>query len=168
VPPSAQPGCRWIMLVASATVGFGVLAWGALGFLPDGRAERFAERLGRLPRGGGAAAQVWRAVWVYRRRQVLVVVSLLLSMVGFTGFVLVYYFSVLTLFDAADVPAWTVHFVIVPIGLLIAAVPLLPGGVGLSELGFGGLYKLVGFTSPPGVLGSLAQRVINWSVALVA
>src|SRR5262249_48415323 len=100
VPPSAQPGCRWLMLVASATVGFGVLAWGALGFLPDGRAERFAERLGRLPRVGGAAAEFWRAVWMYRRRQVWVVLSLLMSMVGFTGFVLVYYFSVLTLFDA--------------------------------------------------------------------
>jgi glycosyltransferase 2 family protein len=167
VPEPAQPGCRVIMLIASATVIVGILGWGALGFLPDARAERFAERLGRLPRVGGAAAEFWRAVWMYRRRQVWVILSLLMSMVGFVGFVLTYYFSVLTLFDPAGVPDLGVHFVIVPIGLLIAAVPLLPGGIGLSELGFGGLYKLVGFTSPPGVLGSLMQRVINWGLALV-
>jgi uncharacterized protein (TIRG00374 family) len=166
-PEKAQHGCGWIILLSAIIVLVSAIGWWLLGFLPEGRADRFAERLEMLPRVGGAASEFWRAVWVYRKQQASVALTLLMSSIGFVGFTLTFYFSVLTLADPASVPPLTVHFVIVPIGLLIAAVPLLPGGVGLSELGFGGLYVAVGFLAPSAVLGSLVQRVNTWALALV-
>jgi uncharacterized protein (TIRG00374 family) len=166
-PEKALHGCGWIILLSATIVFVSAIGWWLLGFLPEGRADRFAERLEMLPRVGGAASEFWRAVWMYRKQQASVALTLLMSSIGFVGFTLTFYFSVLTLADPASVPPLTVHFVIVPIGLLIAAVPLLPGGVGLSELGFGGLYVAVGFLAPSAVLGSLVQRVNTWALALV-
>jgi hypothetical protein len=38
------------------------------------------------------------------------------------------------------VPSLTQHFLIVPLGMVILMVPLFPGGAGIGELGYGGLY----------------------------
>jgi hypothetical protein len=96
-----------------------------------------------------------------------VYLTLLMSVVGFVGFVLTYYFSVLTLQEPAAIPSLAVHFLIVPIGLLAAAVPLFPNGLGISEAGFGGLYVLVGFNAKSAVAGSMVQRVVTWALALL-
>jgi glycosyltransferase 2 family protein len=168
VPESAQQGCGWIVVVSVITVVVSVAVWGGLGFLPAARAERFAQRLTGLPKVGGSAAEFWRAVWMYRCQQRTVFLALAMSAVGFVGFVLTFYFSTLTLADPNEIPTLAVHFLIVPIGLLIASVPLFPGGVGISELGFRGLYGMVGAASPSNaVLGSLVQRVVSWGLALV-
>jgi uncharacterized membrane protein YbhN (UPF0104 family) len=55
----------------------------------------------------------------------------------------------------------------VPIGLVINAMPLFPGGAGIGELGFGGLYQLLGYPKAGGILGSLVQRVINWVMGVM-
>lgn len=155
----------------SAAVVAGTLAvWVLLGFLPDWRAQRFAGRLGRLPRVGHAAAELWRAIWMYRCRQKSVAAVMLISWVGHIGFVLTFYFSVRTLWDPADtaqrIPSFFQHFLIVPIGLVIDAVPLFPGGAGIGELGFGALYQWLGASVASGVLGSLVQRVVKWLLGL--
>ena len=41
-----------------------------------------------------------------------------------------------------DIRPLAEHFLLVPMGLLIQAIPLFPGGVGIGELGFGSLYRL--------------------------
>jgi hypothetical protein len=91
---------------------------------------------------------------------------MLISWIGHVGFVLTFYFSVLVLRDANDpaqrIPTLAEHFLIVPIGLVINAMPLFPGGAGIGELGFGGLYTWLGAAAACGVLGSLVQRVIQW------
>jgi uncharacterized protein (TIRG00374 family) len=147
------------------------LIWGLLGLLPTRRAERFANRLGRIPKVGLAAAEFWLAVWLYRKRPLMVAVAIALSLVGHVGFVFLFYFSVLTLWDPSrttgSIPTLTQHFLIVPIGLVIQAMPLFPGGAGIGEAGFGGLYKLLGCSAASGVLGALVQRVIYWSIGLV-
>lgn len=162
--------CRTIVVIAWATVGLSGLVWMALGLLPEWRAQRFAGRLERLPRVGVAVAELWRAVWMYRCRPRAVGGVLLLSWVGHVGFVFLFYCSVLTLWQpdsGEQIPTLAQHFLIVPIGLVIQAAPFFPGGAGIGELGFGLLYQWLGCSEASGVLGSLVQRVINWTLGLI-
>jgi glycosyltransferase 2 family protein len=161
---------KYIVTSAATIVGASVVVWLLLGLLPQHRAERFAGRLSRLPKIGGSAAEFWRAVWMYRCRQGSVALALLLAWIGHVGFVLAFYCSARTLCDGGEgnlIPTLTQHFLIVPIGLVIAATPLFPGGAGIGEMGYGGLYQLFGRASANGILGSLVQRVITWVVGIL-
>jgi len=155
--------CRTIVVSAWVIVGITLTVWLLLGLLPDERAQKFAGRLERLPRVGHSAAEFWRAVWMYRRRPRSVFGVLALSWVGHVFFVLLFYGSVRTLCEPGpELPTLAQHFLIVPIGLVIQAMPLFPGGAGIGELGFGGLYQWLGYPPANGVIGSLVMRVINW------
>ncbi len=161
--------CRTIVVFAWSIVGVSMLIWTALGLLPEWRAVRFAGRLERLPKVGAAVAELWRAGWMYRCRPRAVAVVLLLSWVGHVGFVLFFYCSVLTLWQPDSgqlIPTLSQHFLIVPIGLVIQAAPFFPGGAGIGELGFGLLYEWLGCSEASGVLGSLMQRVLTWTIGL--
>ncbi len=162
--------CRQIVTGALVIVGVSWVMWMVLGLIPDNRARIFADRLQRLPRVGGPAAEFWRAVWIYRCRPWTVYGVLVISLLGHVGFVLLFYFSMLTLWDPAsgqEVPTVAQHFLIVPIGMVISAIPLFPGGAGIGELGFGLLYDWLGDSEASGVLGSLVQRVIMWIIGLM-
>jgi glycosyltransferase 2 family protein len=162
--------CRKIVILAWIIVGLSVLVWIALGMLPDRRARRFAGRLECLPKVGVALAELWRAVWMYRCRPRAVGTVLLLSWVGHVGFVFLFYWSVRTLWQPDSdelIPTLAQHFLIVPIGLVIQAAPFFPGGAGIGELGFGLLYQWLGCSEASGVLGSLVQRVVNWTLGLL-
>lgn len=162
--------CQFIVKAASGIVAVTLTLWLALGLLPQHRAERFAGRLERVRRVGGSLAELWRAVWMYRCRQKSVAAAMLISFVGFVGFILTFYFCVRTLFDPTDsaqrIPTVAEHFLIVPIGLVIQAMPLFPGGAGISQLGFGALYRWLGCTPAAGILGSVMQMVIAWTLGL--
>jgi uncharacterized protein (TIRG00374 family) len=164
----AADRARWIVWAACLIVAVSTALWLLLGLLPQRRAERFAGRLTRLPKVGGSAAEFWRAVWLYRCRQGSVVLAMLLSCVGFVGFVLTFCCCAATLADGQALPSITEHFLLVPVGLVIMAVPLFPGGAGIGELGFGLLYGWFGYARAAGVLGSLVQRVLTWLLALLA
>jgi uncharacterized protein (TIRG00374 family) len=151
-----------IVLGAAAIIGLSLVVCLILIILPPHRAERFAGRLGRIPKVGHSAAEAWRAVWMYRCRPRSVFVALGLSLIGHVGFVLTFYFSARTLTDASQIPTLDQHFLIVPIGMVIWALPLLPGGLGVGELGYRGLYELLHKPGDWGMLGSLVQRVIQW------
>jgi uncharacterized protein (TIRG00374 family) len=160
---------KLVVRAALAIVAASVVVWLLLGLLPGHRAERFAERLDRLPRVGGPAAEFWRAVWMYRCRQGSVALALLISWIGHVGFVLAFYCCARTLWDgdpANPVPTLAQHFLIVPMGLVIMAMPLFPGGAGIGELGFGLLYRWFGYPEANGILGSLVQRVLCWVIGL--
>jgi uncharacterized membrane protein YbhN (UPF0104 family) len=167
------PAAEWskfIVLTAGAIVGVSGIVWLLLGLLPQHRAELFAGRLSRLPKVGGSAAEFWRAVWMYRCRQKSVAAALGMAWVGFVGFVLAFWFCALAMSDGGTtqaLPSLTQHFLLVPIGLVIMAVPLFPGGAGIGELGYGFLYSSFGFASAAGVAATLIQRVQSWIVALV-
>ncbi len=107
---------------------------------------------------------------MYRCRQRTVALALVLAWVGQVGFVLTFYFCARTLWDGQPdnpLPSLAQHFLIVPVGLVISAVPLFPGGAGIGEAGFGGLYAWFGSGAANGVLGSLVQRVLTWAIALL-
>jgi uncharacterized protein (TIRG00374 family) len=149
-------GGAWVVVAGS------VLVWVLLGLLPPHRAERFAGRLGRLPKVGHSAAEFWRAAWMYRCRQKSVAVAILISWVGFVGFVGSFYCCARALYPADLLPSLTQHFLIVPMGLVIQALPGSPGGAGIGELGFGVLYRWFGFEAGLGQLSTLLQRAICW------
>jgi uncharacterized membrane protein YbhN (UPF0104 family) len=151
-----------IVLAAGGIVGVSLLFCLLLMVLPARRARRFAIRLSRLPKIGHAAAEFWRAIWMYRRKPRSVFLAMMLALVGHVGFVLTFYFSARTLWDADQIPSLREHFLIVPVGMVIQAVPLFPGGAGIGEAGYGWLYQLLGYPVRSGVLGSLVQRVIFW------
>jgi uncharacterized membrane protein YbhN (UPF0104 family) len=94
---------------------------------------------------------------------------LLLSWLGFVCFVASFFCCARALGDgevAVEVPGLAEHFLLVPLGLILMAAPLFPGGVGVGELGFGLLYGWFGYDRAAGVLGALLQRLLSWAVAL--
>jgi uncharacterized protein (TIRG00374 family) len=161
-----------IVKAAAGVVAVTLAAWLLLGRLSHEQSRRLAARLGRLPKVGHAAAELWLAVWVYRRKQATVFRAMLLSLASHVGFVLTFFFCALTLSDPADhaqkIPTLAEHFLIVPIGMIIRALPGLPGGAGLGELGFGGLYGVLGSSVAAGVLGALVQRLLEYLVGGVS
>jgi glycosyltransferase 2 family protein len=142
------------------------VVWILLGILPEWRAQRFAGRLTKIPKVGHSAAEFWRAIWMYRSKQISIVQALLLSLVGHVGFVLTFYFAALTVLAADQIPSLSSQFMIVPIGMAIQAGFPAPGGVGGGEYAFGALYSLVHYQEANGVLCALVQRVMTWAVAL--
>ncbi len=50
--------------------------------------------------------------------------------------------------------------------MVIQAMPLFPGGAGIGEAGYGWLYQLLDYPARSGVLASLVQRVIFWTLGL--
>jgi uncharacterized protein (TIRG00374 family) len=157
-----------ILIGASIVVALSVAIWVIMGFLPDKRADRFASRLERIPKVGGSAAEFWRAVWMYRCRQRSVALVLAMAWVSHLGFVLAFYCSAHVLSPEPDrIPTLWQHFLLVPIGLVMQALIPTPGGAGAGEWGFAALYVLFGAAEANGVLGSLVQRCINWTIGLV-
>jgi uncharacterized protein (TIRG00374 family) len=161
---------RLIVQVAVVIVAVSLGGWILLGLMPDRWADRYANHLSGFPKVGHTLAEFWRAVWMYRCRQKSIAITMLLSWTGHIFFVLYFYCSVRVLWDAGDpaqrIPSLAQHFLLVPIGLIIRAVPLLPGGVGIGELGYGVLYKWLGASESSGVLGSLVNRVCDWTISI--
>jgi uncharacterized protein (TIRG00374 family) len=158
------------LVVYSVGIAVGsVVVWGLLGLLPDRRARRFAGRLESIPKVGHPLAELWRAVWMYRQQSKAVFAALALSLVSHTGFVLTFHYAAQTFQEpgAPGVPSLTEHCLIVPVGLTVQALAPTPGGAGFGELGFGGMYRLIGYDEAKGVEGSLVQRVITWGLGLI-
>jgi uncharacterized protein (TIRG00374 family) len=156
-----------IVVFATVIVAVTLSIWILLGFLPQWRADRFAGRLTRLPKVGRAASEFWRAVWMYRLRSKSFWLALVLAVIGHVGFVLTFYFAARTLFPVDQVPPLVAHFMIVPIGMAVQAIPLTPGGLGVGEAAFGELYHLVGYDPSYGIFAAFVQRVINWILGFI-
>jgi uncharacterized membrane protein YbhN (UPF0104 family) len=165
----AKKTATTIVTGASLTVVVTLSAWLLLGLLSDRRAEGLARSLQRLPKVGTSAAELWRAVWTYRRRQASVAGVMALSWVGHVGFVLAFYCSAHCLWspELGPTPTLTQHFLLVPIGLVMQAIFPTPGGAGGGEWGFGALYVLFLAAEANGILGSLVQRTLSWAFGLI-
>ena len=156
-----------IIVGASVIMASSLVFWFLLGFLPHRRAEIFAARLLRIPKVGHSLAEFWRAVWLYRWRGRAIAVCLGVSMISHSGLVMAFYFAAQTFTPAENLPSLITHFLIVPVGMTIRAGVPLPGGIGGGEYAFGLLYRTLGYSFAAGVLGLLAQRVVEWSLGLV-
>ena len=166
----AEQAAKVIVSASAVLAGLSVAVWLLLGLLPADRAKRFALRLELRGRIGAAAARFCRALWMYRCRQGSVVLAVVLSLIANGVFVASFHCAARVLWDAEPgnpVPSLTQHFLIVPIGMVILMVPLFPGGAGIGELGFGGLYSWFQCSAANGVLASLVVRVIGWVIGVL-
>lgn len=147
-------GVTWILVAGSLTF------WFLLGFLPLSTTTKWIGRVERIPKLGHSLAELCRATLMYRSRGRAVALAMLLAMVGHIGFALTFYFCSLSV-NTVDVPSLVSHFLIVPVGATIQALGLTPGGLGVGELAFGELYKMVGAKRAEGVWATIMQRLVN-------
>jgi uncharacterized protein (TIRG00374 family) len=160
-----------IVIAASASVvAVSGVTWFGMGLLSRQRAERIGLKLSATPKIGESLGQLWQAVWLYRWRPASVGNAILLTTFSNVCDVLAFYCYARTFWDgqgANPLPSVTDHFLLVPMGLVISGVPLFPGGAGIGEAGFGGLYVLFGSAQANGVLTSLVFRVNSWIIGIV-
>jgi hypothetical protein len=169
---TANTKLQTIIVICFALVAVGVVGFVAIGFLSHRTADRFAARLHRLRKVGPTLAELWFTVRQYRARPTAILVGVGLSAVAHTLMLFAFHFAVrvfppLTPEFAMNEPligTLPEHIVIGPIGFIVQALIPLPGGLGASELTFGGLYELIrpGGGKVVGLTGRLALRVVEW------
>lgn len=155
-----------IVRVCAGLTAVGVVGWAVLGLLPQRRADRFAGRLGHVPKLGKTLAEVWYAVWTYRQRPKVIYATVAMTAVVHLGFVFMFHLAV-RVFPTPDVGSLQEHFVVAPIGYIAQAFFPAPGGVGGGEAIFGYLYTLLNRPETTGVVGRLTLRVVEWGIGLV-
>jgi uncharacterized membrane protein YbhN (UPF0104 family) len=168
---ASNPALQVAVLAAGGVVGASVAVWLGAGLLSAEAAERWARRLQGVGRLGGVLAELWRAGWMYQRRPLTVTAALGISLVSQTCLLLAFFCCGHTFQDPAaptPVPTLGEHFVFFPLGELLQTVPFLPGGAGLAEAGFAGLYKLSGFSENTGLNVALLYRALLWGWGLVS
>lgn len=93
----------------------------------------------------GVLHKVFEATVLYRNHLGTILASLALSAVSIFGMTLL--FKILG--DALGIPfALSQYFFVVPIGLTVSAVPLLPGGLGVGQVAFFTLFQWAGLANP--------------------
>lgn len=90
---------------------------------------------------------------------------MLLGVLGHVGFVSSLYSTA----AAFAGPLWParVQYVVAPLGLMINAVPLAPGGLGVGEAAMQALFTAVGQDGGKAFLMMLGFRVTLWVVSLI-
>lgn len=158
---------QWIVKVMG-----GIALGSGVGFLLLGlvlhRADIFAGRLKKIPKLGNALAEMWYAVVEYRKRLKVVLIGLALSAASHFGLVFAFHCASRTFppVQEADLATLSEHMVIAPIGFIVQAVPISPGGVGVGEAAFAGLYKLSGRPETRGIIARLSLRIAEWLIGL--
>lgn len=167
--PALAPA-RVVIGATVVIVGLSAVMWIGMGMFSPERTARMSDTLDRVPKIGGSLAQLWQSVWLYRYRPASIVWAIVLSTISNVCDVLAFFCYVLTFWDGVEsnpLPTLAEHFLLVPVGLVISAVPLFPGGAGIGEAGFGGLYSLFDSAAANGVLGSLLFRVSGWLIGIL-
>ena len=163
------PTLQNLIKFSAAFAGAMMLGYVLLGLLPAHRADRFAGRLKHIPKVGYGLAESWYAVWVYRQRVKIVLLGVCISAAAHFAMILAFYFASRSF--TADNPAGLATLpeimVIAPIGFIVQAVPLSPGGVGLAEFFFEQLYNWIGRNGNDGLAARLALRVVEWSLGFI-
>jgi uncharacterized protein (TIRG00374 family) len=159
---------RLIKLMAGIAVG-SILGFLALGYLPERRVERFARRLKWFPKIGKSLAELWFTLVTYRQR--MRAVALCVGLSALSHFALVFAFhSASRVFppaNPAEQASLAEHMVVAPIGFIVQALPVSPGGVGVGEAAFAWLYKISGRPQSRGVISRLSLRVVEWIIGLI-
>ena len=161
-----NPKLQYIILGSAAAATVGALGFLAIGFINAKRAEAIRGKLKK-----DTLQQLWMTVWMYRQKPLTILLGVGLSAIGHSLMMLAFHFAV-QIFPPEDMNmlgSFTEHCVIAPIGYIIQAVVPLPGGVGVSEFTFGGLYEFIrpGGGKVVGLTGRLAMRVCEWILGAV-
>jgi len=144
----------------------GAAVIGALCYVngPLRRLVRFDALLAKMP-FGEKLRSLDEAVMTYRRRPRELVLAVAISLANHTltiaGFIALGSAFSVTGVTNAD------YFVMVPIGNIVSALPLAPGGWGLGEYVFRELFKMIGADGNLGVAVSVTFRLIQLAFGLV-
>jgi uncharacterized protein (TIRG00374 family) len=147
-----------VILFALGTAGVAFM------FLPIFRG-RWTEYLTRLPVVGGTLRELIQAILAYQDKPFVVLGSVLLSVLGHIGFVSSLY-CVAAGLQGALWP-WRTHFVVAPLGLMVNAIPVSPGGMGVGEAAMQALFNTVGEDGSKALMMMLIYRVISWTLSLI-
>lgn len=119
---------------------------------------------------GGSLAEFWRACWMYRQKSRAVLIAMIMSMVGHTGWVLVFHYSMMAFQPPnpeTELGTFPEHMIVVPVGMTVQALIPVPGGIGAGEAAYGKLYEIIGRQPKYGVAGCMTQRVIFWGLGIL-
>jgi uncharacterized membrane protein YbhN (UPF0104 family) len=160
---------RQVIRLADGITISAILAWILLGALPEHRSHIFARRLHHIPKIGKILAEMWRAVFLYRRRGLTILYALVLTLVSHTLNVLTFYLAALAfqpIGGTPRMPGLLEHFILVPAGMAFQGFIPTPGGIGGTEWLYSAFYWGFGFPGEGGVLGSLGMRLVQWVLGL--
>jgi len=155
-----------IWLVSSLAAIIPTVLWFAMRLIPVSASDKLSEKLSRVPVAGRALKELWRAAWIYRDKYGVIFASLFMSFLSHSGWVAVFHFVVISFPSLSPATFWE-HMILVPVGMTAQAMVPLPGGVGGGEAAYGYLYLLIDKSSSVGVLGSMVQRVVMYSLGFV-
>lgn len=155
-----------LFLVACFMVGYV-----GLGFLSNAFAVRLGTKFASIPKVGKTLEEVWNTGRRFRGKPAVILGCVVLSGISHTFMMLSYHLAV-QVFPPENLEllgGLAEHFVIAPIGFIAQALIPVPGGLGASELTFGGLYQLIrgNEAEAVGLAGRLSLRVIEWVIGLI-
>jgi len=159
-----------VVEIAWTVLGGSIAGWIVIGFLPNHRSQRFADRLHHIPKVGGSLAEAWRAIWMYRRKPKAVLTALGLSFISQMLYVLCFYTAAQVTAGpepTSVLPTWIEHSLFVPLGMIAQAIFPSPGGIGGGEYAFGEMYHMIGHERSFGRFGMMVLRCSTWAVAFV-
>lgn len=167
----ANANLQWVVKVSAAIAAGSIVGFLLLGFLPQCRVDRFADRLRSLPKVGVVLANLWYAVWEFRQHMRVMAYGVVLT--AASHFAMVFTFHVAARVfppehPETDLATLSELMVIAPIGFVAQALPLAPGGVGVGEAAFAGLYRLADRPESRGVIARLSMRIAEWVLAFAA
>jgi uncharacterized protein (TIRG00374 family) len=132
----------------------------------NGRLSRW---MGELPRVGRLIRRLLGAVRMYRQKPSVLIVTGLMSLLVHSLSTAGIYLAALGLPGAA--PDLSSHFLIVPLAMLVAAVPIFPAGLGGFELVLDKLYVEIPLalqvTAGTGLMVALVYRVTTIGIAII-
>jgi glycosyltransferase 2 family protein len=129
--------------------------------------DRAIDKLSRLPMIGSVVAKIGPPLRTFHTHPFSFAFAVLLSVLVQGLLVISMYLIAIGLYS--DPPTLAQHFVIVPIGMLVSALPLTPGGVGVLEMVIEGMYRLFqpADAIASGTLVSLVFELVKLFVAAI-
>lgn len=150
----------------AALVGLGTVVLAILVF-GGGIVDRLITWGSTLPVLGGLVEKIGPPLRMFHNHKIAFGMSILMSIGVQSLLVISIYFVARGLYPQVaggiQVPTLAEHFVIVPIGMLMSALPLAPAGLGLLEAAIGKLYEVVPAvkTKASGVLVALVFEIVK-------
>jgi uncharacterized protein (TIRG00374 family) len=123
------------------------------------KAIRFESWSAKLP-GGAMIRKADEAVFLWRNHKKDVLVALLLSFgnqLSIQGMMILFATALHVTTLTGDPVSWTTYMSVLPVGFIVSALPVLPGGWGIREAAFAYCFGLVGVGRNP----AIALSVLN-------
>ena len=158
-----------IMLrVGQGVVSLTLITWvaAAAAFLPGPHARWLARWLPKIPVVGHVLGEVFAAVQAMGRKPENLPAAILCSVVS--HILLVMSFICVAAALPLQTPDLAANFAAVPLAELAGALPIFPGGLGVTEGTLELLYRAVGADEDAGLFTALGQRLANISIGVLA